>query len=64
MKKNEFGEIENPRNKINIVILLIAIIAVIVTGVIYAMKLNARASNVEVYNKTSNEYCQNQDCNI
>lgn len=64
MKKNEFGEIENPKNKVNILILLVAIIAVIVTGVVYAIKLNAQAENLAAVYKTEIEYYQNQDSYI
>lgn len=61
MRKNKFGEIENSKSKINLFILLVAIIAVIVTGAIYAVKLNAQARELQVLNKSSIEYCQNQD---
>lgn len=64
MKKNEFGEIENPRNKVNVFILVIAIIAVVVTGVIYAVKLNSQAKELEANCKNTFEYYQNQDSYI
>lgn len=61
MRKNEFGEIENPKNKVNILILIVAIVAVIVTGVIYAVKLNAQAQDLNASRESVIEYCQNQD---
>ncbi|MFA9378469.1 MAG: hypothetical protein ACERKZ_17240 [Lachnotalea sp.] len=60
MKKNEFGEIENPKNKVNILIFVVAIIAVIITGVVYSVKLNEQLEALSVYNKVAIEYCQNQ----
>lgn len=64
MKRNKFGEVENPKNKVNILILLVAIIAVIVTGVVYAIKLNTQAKNLEAMYKTEIEYYQNPDSYI
>lgn len=58
MKRNEFGEIENPRNKVNVFILIVAIVAVIVTGVVYAVKLNTQAQDLNARYETSMEYCQ------
>jgi Ni,Fe-hydrogenase I cytochrome b subunit len=58
MKRNEFGEIENPRNKVNVFILIVAIVAVIVTGVVYAIKLNSQAQDLNAKYETSMEYCQ------
>ncbi|KAB1440554.1 hypothetical protein [Candidatus Galacturonibacter soehngenii] len=60
MKKNEFGEVENPKNKVNVLILVIAIFAVIITGVIYAIKLNEQSEKMSAVNKTEIEYYQNQ----
>ncbi|GEM_PF-5971882 len=60
MKKNEFGEVENPKNKVNVLILFIAILAVIVTGVVYAIKLNEQSENMNTVYKTEIEYYQNQ----
>lgn len=59
MKRNEFGEIENPKNRINVFILIVAIFAVIVTGVVYAVKLNAQTQDLNVMYETSTDYCQN-----
>lgn len=59
MKKNEFGEVENPKNKVNVLILIIAIFAVIITGVIYAIKLNEQSENMSADYKTEIEYNQN-----
>lgn len=64
MKKNEFGEVENPKNKVNVFILLIAIFAVIVTGVIYAIKLNEQSEHIDAVYKTEIEYNQNQESYI
>jgi len=64
MRKNEFGEIENPKNKVNIFILVVAIVAVIVTGVIYAIKLNDQSQELNAYNTPVAEYCQNQNSYI
>lgn len=64
MKRNEFGEIENPKNKMNLFILIVAIMAVIVTGAVYAIKLNTQAKDVNAYNKSAIVYCQNQDSYI
>lgn len=60
MRRNEFGEIENPTSKVNVFILVVAIVAVIVTGVVYAVKLNTQAEELNAFNKSSIEYCQNQ----
>lgn len=60
MKKNEFGEVENPKNKVNILILFVAIFAVIITGVIYAIKLNEQSEIRNAVYKTEIEYNQNQ----
>jgi hypothetical protein len=64
MRRNEFGEIENPKNKVNILILIVAIVAVIITGIIYAIKLNAQAKDLDAYNNSAIEYCQNQESDI
>ncbi|WP_099466531.1 hypothetical protein [Konateibacter massiliensis] len=64
MKRNEFGEIENPKNKINILILVVAILAVIITGVVYAVKLNDEAASLNAYHKTTTDYYQNEEGNI
>lgn len=64
MKKNEFGEVENPKNKVNVLILIIAIFAVIITGVIYAIKLNEQSENMSAVYKTEIQYNQNQQAYI
>lgn len=61
MKRNEFGEIENPKNKVNMFIFLVAIVAVIVTGVIYAAKLSSQSEKMDTVYKTQIEYYQNQE---
>lgn len=64
MKRNKFGEIENPSSKTNVFILIVAILAVIITGIIYAIKLNEESQSLEAAYKTEIEYYQNQEAYI
>jgi anaerobic C4-dicarboxylate transporter len=64
MKRNEFVEIDNPKNKVNVFIFVIAVVAVIVTGVVYAIKLNDQSEKLNAMNKSVIEYYQNQEGNI
>lgn len=65
MKRNEFGEIEKPRNKVNILIFCVAIAAIIITGVLYAVKLSASTDELQVGIEQSIDYeWQNNNENI
>ncbi len=45
MKRNEFGELENSFNKMNLVIIAIAIVAVVLTGTIVAKNINVSGTD-------------------
>lgn len=64
MKRNKFGEIENPHSKVNIVIICIAIIAFMITGIIYAVKLGSINENLETSTGNYYEYCQIENSSI
>lgn len=53
MRKNEFGELEKKFNKVNILIIIIALAAVMITGVLYARNLTVRGTEA-IYLESSN----------
>lgn len=43
MKKNEFGEIEKKYSKIDLFIIIVAIVAIVITGTAYSKSLTANS---------------------